>query len=118
MKKTSLFICLILLLPPSAAAQPLNIVRPDSSTWVCVDFSTDYMRHNPEWKCVSISSNQHFQGVSHVVNYQIEGQNLTIHDEMYKLDYTLYNYTESGQYYHFWPGEPIRYYHYLSPNSP
>jgi hypothetical protein len=65
-----------------------------------------------------MSSNQQFAGISHMVNYQItENGDLKIHDGLYKMDYTLYNW-KGCQYFHFWINEnPVRTYNKLTDNS-
>ncbi len=115
MRIINLFFLFLLVSPASAK---LDIVRPDKDLWVCVDYSTNYMRENPEWKCVSMSNNIYFKGISHVVNYQLEGENLNIHDEMYGIDYTIEDYKNSGICFHFWENEPIRNYKFLRVNNP
>lgn len=84
----------------------------------CYDESVRYEKEHPEWGCVTMSDNQLFHGTSHMVNYQVEGENLSIHDELYGLDYTIYDYTNSGVFFHFWGNEtPVRVYKFLRPNN-
>lgn len=119
MRKLLIFITLVTFLLVSPAKAGFDIVRPDKSLWVCVDYSVSFERNNTAWDCVTISENQYFKGVSHMVNYQVDGENLTIHDGMYGYDYTIYNYVDSGLFFHFWKDqEPIRNYKFLRANSP
>jgi hypothetical protein len=95
-------------------------IKENRAAWVCYDWAVWYNSENPEWKIVTISEQRFFYGVSHMVNYQLEGENLIIHDEFYKLDYTIYDYKNSGLYFHFWQNEqtPVRNYKFLRANSP
>ena len=89
------------------------------AAWVCYEHSVNYEKLNPSWDCITISQNRYFKGVSHMVNYQLEGENLNIHDEFYGLDYTIYDYKNSGFYFHFWLDvKPVKNYRFLWDNSP
>lgn len=116
LRKLPLLVIIILsLINPVQAVE----IKENRASWVCYDWSTWYNSENPEWKIVTISEHRYFYGVSHMVNYQLEGENLIIHDEFYKLDYTIYDFKNSGLYFHFWEeGQtPVRNYKFLWDNS-
>ena len=107
---------LILLISPTQAVQ---VVPKPREAFTCVDYSLEFAAQNPDQGIVTLSSNQLFRGVTHMVNYQFsEDGNLSIHDGLYQQNYTLYNWQES-YFYHFWmPGEiPCRSYRQLQDNS-
>ena len=107
---------LILLISP---AQAVQIMPKPQEAWTCVDYSLDFAKQNPNWGIVTISNNQLFYDVSHMVNYQFtENNTLMIHDGLYQYDYELCDW-QGTQFYHFWiPGEtPCRYYRVLQDNS-
>lgn len=53
-----------------------------------------------------------------MVNYQIDGNDLIIHDGLYQWDYTIYDYKNSGYFFHFWKDvKPVRNYKFLWDNS-
>jgi hypothetical protein len=107
-------IIILLSINPSSAVE----IRENKEAWTCYDNSINYEKLNG-WDCVTISENQYFKGVSHMVNYQLEGENLIIHDELYKMDYTIYDYKNSGLFFHFWfDVKPVRNYKFLWDNSP
>lgn len=107
------FAALLLISPASA----FDIVREDRDSWVCVDYAVDYARNNQGWGVVSISNHPHFKGASHMVNYRIvDSETILIHDEMYNAEYEIHNWQLSGEYYHFWQKEPIRFYKRLFDN--
>jgi len=87
------------------------VIRENKERWVCYDHSVNYEKLNPEWDCVTISQNQYFRGISHMVNYKLDRDNLTIHDEFNNINYTIPNYKTSGYYFHFWRNDtPVRNY--------
>lgn len=100
-------------------ATNIDIVRENKEYWNCVDYSVSFMRDNPEWGCVTVSSNKYFKGVSHIVNYRIVGDGtIEIKDNMFETNYILCGFENDTMYYHFWQGEPVRNYKWLRANSP
>lgn len=100
-------------------AKEYDIVRENEEYWNCVDYSVSFMRENPEWGCVTVSSNKYFKGVSHIMNYRIvENGQIEIKDNMYETNYILCGFENDTLYYHFWEGEPVRNYKWLRANSP
>ena len=106
----------ILVFPSSAA--PCIVPRTEDS-YVCYDYSVNFMQHNPDWGCVTMSDQRFFYGVSHMVNFKIGDNNsIDIHDGMWGLNYTIENIHNNTRYYHFWPknSTPIRTYKFLRDN--
>lgn len=119
MKKLGVLLTLVLLNVQISAANELDIVRENEEYWNCVDYSVSFMRENPEWSCVTVSSNKYFKGVSHIVNYRIVGDGtIEIKDNMFETNYILCGFENDTMYYHFWQGEPVRNYKWLRANSP
>ena len=104
----------------SVADTSLHIEPVSKEYWTCVDYSFDYHQKHPDYGLVSISSNQLFRGVSHVVNYKVIDSNgtLLIHDGRYDADYIYGNWWNDQCYYHFWrPDESfVRTYNFLRDN--
>lgn len=103
-------------------------VRPDEDMWSCYDYSINYARDNPEWGVVTLSNNPCFYGVSHCVNWKIDGGELCIYDVMYDVRSTYPIDRESLKecngcfdncYYKFWSADetPLRNYKRLYDNS-
>jgi hypothetical protein len=116
MKTLAIAIATLILISPVQAVQILPKSQED---WNCVDYSLDFAKQNPDWGIVTLSNNQYFKGVSHMVNYQFTEENdLKIHDGLYQMNYTLYEW-QGAQFYHFWlPNEtPCRNYRTLQDNS-
>lgn len=111
---------LVLLITASINTAAAVCIKPNYEAWTCYDWSTYYESSNPEWNIVTISEHRFFYGVSHMVCYQLDGKDLIIHDEFYHLDYTIYDYENSGLYFHFWKEDqtPVRNYRFLRANSP
>ncbi|AKB78620.1 hypothetical protein MSHOH_2137 [Methanosarcina horonobensis HB-1 = JCM 15518] len=113
-----LFISFVLfsaLIISTVSGQP--VICPGKNVSTCYDFAVSFQSENPGWGIVSLSTNQQFRGVSHIVNYQVEGDTLVIHDGMYLADYEIPNYQDESGFFHFWINEtPIRYYDTLSDN--
>ena len=91
------FLAILFLISPASAS--IAIVRDNPDAWTCVDYSISYTLENPEWGLVSISSHPDFRGVSHMVNYQLNGTALKIHDGYHENMpteeyYTLYRWQE------------------------
>ena len=114
LRKLLLSVTLIfLLINPVTAVS----IRENKEAWTCYDYSIDFEKTN-KWDCVTISEHQYFKGISHMVNYQIEGENLNIHDGLYQMDFTIYDYKNSGLFFHFWlDTKPVRNYKFLWDNS-
>lgn len=107
---------IILLITP---VQAVSIIPASKDYWTCYDYSVDYAKNNTEWGIVTMSDNQYFHGVSHMVNYKFGNNNsLMIHDGLYNLDYTLYVWQDCGKYMHFWDNSttPQRYYKIMQDN--
>ena len=121
MKLLNALLILVLLtaMTPVTAATNIDIVRENKEYWNCVDYSVSFMRDNPEWGCVTVSSNKYFKGVSHIVNYRIVGEGtIEIKDNMFETNYILCGFENDTLYYHFWENEPVRNYKWLRANSP
>jgi hypothetical protein len=115
LRKLLLSVILIFLLinPVSAVT-----IRENKEAWTCYDYSIDYYKSNPDFPPVTISDNQYFKGVSHMVNGKLEGNNLIVHDGLYELDYIMYDY-KNYYFCHFWYNtKPVRNYKFLWDNSP
>jgi hypothetical protein len=96
----------------------VTVIEAPVSSWTCYDFSTHYAADNSDWGIVTMSENQLFRGVSHMVNCKnVTADSIEIHDGLYGLDYTLYGWQEQG-FYHFWQKDetPLRYYHVMQDN--
>lgn len=99
------------------SSQYSNTPPSNISLWDCFDHSMNYSFHNPSWGMVCISSNPRFQGLNHVVNYQINysDNTLLIHDGFMKNDYIIRGWEYDHctfDYYHFYidSERPTRYY--------
>ena len=111
---------LIVLLSCAVITRAEPVIIENRNSWTCYDWSTQFKEDNPEWGILTMSNNIYFKGVSHMVNYQLRGNDLLIHDQLYQWDYTIYNYSTSGICFHFW-GEnetPVRTYKFLRVNTP
>lgn len=114
-----LFTIAMLILLFMSPAQAVQITPKTQDSWTCFDYSIAYAKEHPDWGIVTISTNQLFWGVSHMVNYQFTEEGyLQIHDGLYKTDYTLYDW-QGTQFYHFWLEDetPCRNYKVLHDNS-
>ena len=115
--------CALLSQPVAATFAPStnNVIPKTQEYWTCVDYSKDFAAHNPEWGIVTMSNNQLFHGISHMVNYKIldNGHTLLIHDGMQHADYKDSGWYLSQSYYHFWQNDetPVRTYRFLRDNS-
>jgi hypothetical protein len=104
----------LLLASPVSAVE----IRENPLAWTCYDISTTFENNNPEWDCVTIGTDQYFKRNSHMVNYQIDGKNLEIYDGFYLIAYTIYDYQNTSEFYHFWhESTPVRNYKFLWDNS-
>lgn len=100
-------------------AQAVQVIPKAQDDFTCFDYSIAYAKENPDWGIVTISDNQWFWGLSHMVNYQFtENNTLMIHDGLYQYDYELYDW-QGVQFYHFWLENeiPCRDYKVLQDNS-
>ena len=83
----------------------VRIIKASSDSWTCYDYSVDFAKENPDWGVVTISNNQLFRGISHVVNYKLlSSERMAIHDGLLEADYTIVGW-QYGNYYHFWINE-------------
>ena len=96
----------------------VTVVPRDEESYTCYDYSVEYSATHPDWICVTMSQNQWFRGVTHMVNCKLDSDgSLMIHDGLLKSDYTLYGW-EDYQYYHFWYDKtPIRNYVVMQDNT-
>ncbi len=116
-KKTLYFFCFVLCSYNFNSERSACHLPRKKNVSTCYDFAVSFQSENPGWGIVSLSTNQQFRGVSHIVNYQVEGDTLVIHDGMYLADYEIPNYQDESGFFHFWINEtPIRYYDTLSDN--
>jgi hypothetical protein len=107
---------MLCLLTSQVSATP-QIIKSNVRT--CYDFSIEYSKNNPDWGVVTLSNNCLFRGVSHDVNYKLNKTDgsLDIHDGLYSLDYTIYDW-HNVYFYHFWVDQtPIRTYNFLRDNK-
>lgn len=116
MRKLFSVLALVTLFISSIGA--VTITPKSMEYWTCVDYSTDFTNNNPDWGIVTISNNQYFHGVSHMVNYKVmDSESIEIHDGMYEYDYELHDWKNDGRFYHFWINEkPVRNYRFLWDN--
>jgi hypothetical protein len=83
----------------------VRIIKASSDSWTCYDYSVDFAKENPDWGVVTISNNQLFRGISHMVNYKLlSSERMAIHDGLLEADYTIVGW-QYGNYYHFWINE-------------
>ena len=110
--------CAIVFLLLISPVNAVSVKPVAEESYTCYDYSVAYAREHPDWGIVTMSDNQYFRGVSHMVNYQLtESGSLNIHDGLYKTDYTCYEW-QGYKFYHFWTeGTPIRNYKVLQDNS-
>lgn len=116
MKLFTISMLILLFISPAQAVQVIPKTQDD---FTCFDYSIAYAKENPDWGIVTISNNQWFRGVSHMVNYQFtENNTLMIHDGLYQYDYELYDW-QGAHFYHFWLENetPCRNYKVLQDNS-
>lgn len=114
----------VTVIDPEPEPEPENIPEtkyPDD--WTCFEFAMNWSEQHPEWGMVVISDNNRFQGMNHLVNYQInDDKTLQIISYVKQTDgsYEVTEYVVSEweydtctfDYYHFYiNGEiPTRYY--------
>jgi hypothetical protein len=116
MRKIIIMFILILFISP---AQAVQVIPKPREAFTCVDYSLEFAQKNPDWGIVTLSNNQLFRGVTHMVNYQFTKEGyLKIHDGMYQADYILCGW-QGTQFYHFWleSETPCRNYRVLQDNS-
>lgn len=117
MKNTkTIFTGIILML--SFSFTGVTVIEAPETAWTCYDFSTHFAKENPGWGIVTMSENQWFRGVSHMVNCKnVTADSMEIHDGLYGVDYTLYDWQDQG-FYHFWgkDSKPIRNYIVMQDN--
>jgi len=113
----------------TTSSQYFHTPPSNKSLWGCFDHSMNYSLHNPSWGMVCISSHPRFQGMNHVVNYQINysDNTLIIHDELLEKDYAIKGWEYDSctfDYYHFYldSERPTRYYNrnnqfHIRPNA-
>lgn len=100
------------------SASSFDPVRPNQDYWTCYDYSIDFARNNPEWGIVTMSDNPFFFGISHMVNYKIDGDLMYVHDGLYGDNYIYSGFEYSPEYFHFWDKNqtPLRTYIFLTDN--
>jgi hypothetical protein len=115
--KTTVMIALLLMIMPVGAVSDENVIdyntyrnswdllSEDENDWVCVDYSVNYSRNNPEWGMVILSPSPNFKFQPHMANYKIVGNTLLIHEPQADLTYDLkiVNGTMNVPYYEDFP---------------
>jgi hypothetical protein len=104
-------VTLVIAITLSQNVSAVSIIPVPQEKWTCYDYSVNFAKENPEWGIVTVSDNQWFHGITHMVNYQkINNETLLIHDGMWEMDYVIAGWQLQG-YYHFWVNEtPMRNY--------
>ncbi len=115
--KTTVMIALLLMIMPvgaipdesgidyNAYRNSWDMPHEDENDWVCVDYSVNYSRNNPEWGMVILSPSPNFKFQPHMANYRIVGNTLLIYEPQAGLTYELeiVNGTMNVPYYEDFP---------------
>ena len=97
----------------------VTVVPKSENSYTCYDYSTEYVKEHPDYICITLSQNQWFHHVTHIVAGKLNSDgSLNIHDGLLQTDYTLYGW-QKYQYYHFWYDNktPIRNYVVMQDNT-
>jgi hypothetical protein len=119
MKNTKTILTSMVIAASIAFTGAVTVVEAPVEKWSCFDYSTHFAAENSDWGIVTMSQNQWFRGVSHMVNYKnVTADSMEIHDGLYGQNYTLYDWQDQKMFFHFWKKEsmPVRNYRVMQDN--